>query len=157
MRPIADVAHAHGAIFYTDAMQAAGMFPIDVGAAGVDCMTSGTYKWLLGSFGVAPFFVRRELLERIQNDRWGALHVEQELPDRKFRIYQTAKKYDYATLAFGPIYQLGAGLAYLEKVGIDRIEAHTSGSPISFAPASRSAGFAASLRRVTGPRSSASF
>jgi selenocysteine lyase/cysteine desulfurase len=125
MRAIADVAHAHGAIFHTDAVQAAGMFPIDVRASGVDCMASGTYKWLLGSFGVAPFFVKRELLDRIPNDRWGALHVEQELPDRRFRLYQTAKKYDYATLAFGPIHELGAGLAYLEKVGVDRIEAHT--------------------------------
>jgi selenocysteine lyase/cysteine desulfurase len=125
MRPIADVAHARGALFYTDAVQAAGMFPIDVRAAGVDCMGSGTYKWLLGSFGVAPFFVKRELLDRIPNDRWGALHVEQELPERRFRIYRTAKKYEYATLAFGPIYQLGAGLAYLEKAGVDRIERHT--------------------------------
>ncbi len=127
MRPIADLAHAKGALFYADGVQAAGMFPLDVREAGVDCMASGTYKWLLGSFGVAPFFVKRELLDRIPNDRWGALHVEQELPDRKFRIHRTAKKYDYATLAFGPIHQLGAGLTYLEKVGVDRIEAHGVG------------------------------
>jgi selenocysteine lyase/cysteine desulfurase len=125
MRPIADIAHAHGALFYTDAVQAVGMFPVDVRAAGVDCMASGTYKWLLGGFGVAPFFVKQELLDRIPNDRWGALHVEQELPGRTFRIYRTAEKYEYATLAFGAIYQLGAGLAYLERIGVDRIEAHT--------------------------------
>jgi selenocysteine lyase/cysteine desulfurase len=125
MRPLADLAHAHGALLYTDGVQAVGMFPIDVRAEDVDCMASGTYKWLLGSFGVAPFFVKRELLERIPNDRWGALHVQQELADRKFRIYESAKKYEYATLAFGPIYQLGAGLTYLETVGVQRIEAHT--------------------------------
>ena len=79
MRPIADLAHAHGALFYTDAVQALGMFPANVRAAGVDFMTSGTYKWLLGGFGVAPFFVRRELLDRIRVDRLGALHVEKEL------------------------------------------------------------------------------
>src|ERR1700716_1472268 len=53
---------ANGALFYTDAIQAVRMFPIDVRAAGVDFLCSGTYKWLLGSFGVAPFFIRRELL-----------------------------------------------------------------------------------------------
>ena len=125
MRPIADVAHAHGAVFYADAVQALGMFPADVRAAGVDCMTSGTYKWLLGGFGVAPFFVRRELLEKIRVDRLGALHVERELGDHRYEIYRTAKKFEYATLPFAEIYQLGAALAYLERVGVDRIERHT--------------------------------
>ncbi len=101
MRPIADLAHAHGAFFYTDGIQAVGMFPIDVKAAGVDAMAVGTYKWLLGAYGVAPFYVRREVLE------------------------QTARRFDYATLAFGPVYQLGAALEYLERVGVNRIETHT--------------------------------
>ena len=79
MRPLADLAHAHGALFYADAVQALGMFPVDVRAAGIDCMTSGTYKWLLGGFGVAPFIIRRELVEKIRVDRFGDLHVEKEL------------------------------------------------------------------------------
>lgn len=125
MRPIADLAHAHGALFYADAIQAAGMFPIDVGAAGVDFLCSGTYKWLLGGFGVAPFYIRRELLDRIRLDRFGALHVAKELPNGKFQLYPTAKRFDYATLPFAEVYQLGAGLSYVERVGVDRIERHT--------------------------------
>ena len=125
MRPLADLAHAHGALFYTDAVQALGMFPANVRDAGVDCMTSGTYKWLLGGYGVAPFFVRRELLDRIRVDRLGALHVEKELGDHRYEIYRAAKKFEYATLPFAEVYQLGAALAYLERVGVDRIERHT--------------------------------
>jgi selenocysteine lyase/cysteine desulfurase len=125
MRPLADLAHAHGALFYADAVQALGMFPADVRAAGVDCITSGTYKWLLGGFGVAPFFIRRELLQKIRVDRLGALHVEKELADHRYEIYRTAKKFEYATLPFAEVYQLGAALTYLERVGVDRIERHT--------------------------------
>jgi selenocysteine lyase/cysteine desulfurase len=125
MRPLADLAHAHGALFYADAVQALGMFPVDVRAAGVDCMTSGTYKWLLGGFGVAPFFIRRERLERIRLDRYGALHVEKDLGDHRYEIFGTARKFEYATLPFAEVYQLGAALAYLERVGVDRIERHT--------------------------------
>ncbi len=125
MRAIADVAHARGALFYADGIQAVGMFPTDVKASGIDVMCAGTYKWLLGSFGVAPFFVRRDLLERIRLDRFGALHVERTRPDGGFDLYKTARRFDYATLPFGEIYQLGAGLAYLEQVGVARIEAHT--------------------------------
>ncbi len=47
MRPIADLAHAHGALFYADAVQAAGMIDIDVRAAGVDALCCGSYKWLM--------------------------------------------------------------------------------------------------------------
>ncbi len=125
MRPIADLAHSVGAIFYADAIQAAGMIPIDVKAAGVDVLCAGTYKWMLGGFGVAPFYVRRDLLERIRLDRYGALHVERALGDGSFQIYRTAKRFDYATLPFAEVYQLGAGLEYVTRVGVERIEQHT--------------------------------
>lgn len=127
MTPLANLAHRYGAWLYADAVQAVGMFPIDVRASGVDVMTTGTYKWLLGSYGVAPFYVRADLLDRVTPDRMGALHVERVLPDHRYEIYKTAKKFDYATLAFGPVYQLGAALQYLDKVGVHRIESHTVG------------------------------
>jgi selenocysteine lyase/cysteine desulfurase len=126
MRPIADLAHAHGAFFYADAIQAVGMIPLDVREAQVDACCAGTYKWLLGGFGVAPFFLRRELLDRIRLDRFGALHVERE-QDGKFELFRTAKRFDYATLPFTEVYELGAGLEYLEKVGVTNIERHTVG------------------------------
>lgn len=125
LRPLADLAHANGALFYVDGIQAVGMFPTDVRAAGIDAMCAGTYKWLLGSFGVAPFYVRRELIEKIRLDRYGALHVERERSDGGFDLYKTARRFDYSTLPFGEVYQLGAGLRYLERVGVGRIESHT--------------------------------
>ncbi|MFQ5791021.1 MAG: aminotransferase class V-fold PLP-dependent enzyme, partial [Acidobacteriota bacterium] len=125
LKPLAQLAHAHGAYLYADAVQAMGMFPTDLHEEGVDFLTSGTYKWLLAGYGVAPFFVRRELLDKIPPDRLGALHVEKELGDYRYRLYRTAKKYEYATLAFGPVYQLGAALDYLGRVGVERVEAHT--------------------------------
>ena len=126
LKPLADLAHAHGAWLYTDAIQAMGAIKIDVRESGVDALCSGTYKWLHGGFGVAPFYVRRELLDRFTLDRWGALHVERTRPGYQFDVFTTAKKFEYATLAFGAVYQLGAALEYLEKVGVAKIEAHTS-------------------------------
>jgi selenocysteine lyase/cysteine desulfurase len=127
MRPIADLAHAHGAVFYADAIQAVGMVSIDVRAARVDALCCGSYKWMLAGFGIAPFFIRRELIDRIRLDRFGEFQVERELPDHHFELVKTARRFDYCSRAFGAARQLSAGLSYLEKIGVARIEAHTVG------------------------------
>jgi cysteine desulfurase/selenocysteine lyase len=124
MRPIADVAHAKGALFYADAIQAVGTFPIDVRAAGVDALCAGSYKWLLAGFGVAPFYVRSGIGERIRLDRFGEFNGT-ERPDHSFEFPDNAKRFDYCSRAFGDMYTLSAGLAYLEKTGVARIEEHT--------------------------------
>jgi selenocysteine lyase/cysteine desulfurase len=125
MRPIADVAHAKGALLYADAIQAVGTFPIDVVSAGVDVLCAGSYKWLLAGWGVAPLYVRTAIADRLQLDRYGEMNAGRELPDHSYEIPTTAKRFDYSSRAFGDVYTLSAGLTYLEKVGVDRIEAHT--------------------------------
>jgi len=127
MRPIADLAHANGALFYADAVQAAGMINLDVRAAGVDALCSGSYKWLMSEFGVAPFFVSRDVIDRIQSDRIGEFSVTRTEPDYRYQLLTTAKKFEGNSRAFGAVTQLQAGLSYLEKVGISRIEEHTIG------------------------------
>jgi len=125
MRPIADVAHAKGALFYTDAIQAVGTFPIDVVSAGVDVLCAGSYKWLLAGWGVAPLYVRSAIADRLRLDRYGEMHAGRELPDHSYEIATSAKRFDYSSRSFGDVYTLSAGLSYLEKVGVSRIEAHT--------------------------------
>lgn len=47
VEPVAEVArlaHAHGAIVHTDAVQAAGRMPVDIGALGVDALTLSAHK-----------------------------------------------------------------------------------------------------------------
>jgi selenocysteine lyase/cysteine desulfurase len=125
LKSLADLAHSHGAYLYADAIQGIGMLSLDVKDVGIDFFTAGTYKWLLGGFGVAPFFVREELLDTVTVDRLGALHLAETLPDYQYELYADARKFGYATLAFGAVFQLRAGLDYLLQVGVDRIESHT--------------------------------
>ncbi|HYK12090.1 MAG TPA: aminotransferase class V-fold PLP-dependent enzyme [Gemmatimonadales bacterium] len=127
LRPIADLAHAHGAVFYADVIQGLGTLALDVQAAGVDAICAGSYKWMLAGFGVAPFYIRKEVLQRLKIDRYGEFQVEKELPDYHFELNQTARKFDYCSRAFGPVKELSAALTYLQGVGIPRIEEHTVG------------------------------
>jgi selenocysteine lyase/cysteine desulfurase len=127
VRALADLAHAHGALLHVDAIQALGMFPVDVRADDVDFLCGGTYKWLLGGFGVAPFYIRQSLLDRVPPDRFGIFGVASGTPDHRFDIKQSARRYNYASLPFAEVHQLGAALSYLDRVGVARIEAHTMG------------------------------
>jgi selenocysteine lyase/cysteine desulfurase len=127
MRPIADLAHAHGAIFYADAVQAAGMLELDVRAAGVDALCSGSYKWLMAEFGVAPFFISRDLIDRVQSSCIGEFSIASAEPDHRYQLLRTARKFEGTSRAFGAVSQLQASLSYLQKVGIARIEMHTVG------------------------------
>jgi selenocysteine lyase/cysteine desulfurase len=114
-------------LFYADAVQAAGMIDLDVRAAGVDALCSGSYKWLMAEFGVAPFFVSRDVVDRIQSDRTGEFSVARTDPDHHYQLLKTARKFEGSSRAFGAVAQLQASLSYLEKVGIPRIEEHTVG------------------------------
>ena len=122
---LADLAHAHDAYLYADAIQGVGALPLDVRHSGVDFFTTGGYKWLLAGFGVAPFFVRKDLLDRIDMDRIGWRQLESEPAPGEYRFYRDARKFGYATPAFGAIYQMRAALDYVLGVGVDRIAAHT--------------------------------
>jgi selenocysteine lyase/cysteine desulfurase len=122
---LADLAHAHGAYLYADAIQGIGGIDMDVRSTGIDFFTAGTYKLLLGGFGVAPFYVRQDMLDQIGPDRFGSLNIAEELGDHRYRIYDDGRKYGYATMGFGAVYQLRAAIDYLLDVGVANIEAHT--------------------------------
>ncbi|MFN7919458.1 MAG: aminotransferase class V-fold PLP-dependent enzyme [Bryobacteraceae bacterium] len=113
VKRIADLAHAHGAYLYVDAIQAAGAVPIDVGAMGIDFLACSAYKWLMGG-------------------RFGYLYVREELQGAalKARLFggrsapKGAGQYEISTASHLGCVAQSVALGYILGLGVERIRSH---------------------------------
>ena len=58
IRAISDIARKHGVLFFSDAVQAVGKVPVNVGADGIDILTLSAHK-IYGPKGIGAIYVRR--------------------------------------------------------------------------------------------------
>ena len=66
---LAAMAHAVGALFHTDAVQAPGYLPLDVRALGVDFVGINLHKWIGAPLGVGVVYIRKDRIKDIEPAR----------------------------------------------------------------------------------------
>ena len=120
---LAEAAHKHRAILVVDASQSAGAVPIDVAASGVDALVTASYKWLCGPFGVAVMYLAPHLQGRLDPGLVGfRSHREMwDLRADRLEYAETARRFEFSTMAYGCALGLTTSIAYLLRIGVDRI------------------------------------
>src|SRR6266487_2780308 len=128
IKAVADVARRRGALSLIDAYQSVGQVPVDVGAAGVDFLTAGGLKWLLGGTGIVFLYVREELARRLEPTVAGWFgHRDQFAFDpRTLAFHEDARRFELGTPALAAIYAQLGGLEYIEEIGVPVIRAVTA-------------------------------
>ncbi|HXF98217.1 MAG TPA: aminotransferase class V-fold PLP-dependent enzyme [Gaiellaceae bacterium] len=126
---VARLARERGALCLADSYQAAGALPLDVRALGVDVLTAGTVKYLLGSAGLAFMYVRRELHERLLPTQTGWFADEDifRMDISDYSPAPDARRFDAGTPPVPSIYAGLAGIGVVQEAGVPAIEAHVRG------------------------------
>ena len=124
LEKIGKVCKEKGIIFSVDAIQGLGAVRLDVGKYNIDFLASGTQKWLLGLQGLAFFYVRKELQDKLKSAPIGWLAVKDawNLLDFNLTTKETAERFQPGTLNNLGIYAFNSSMKLFKEFGFDEIE-----------------------------------
>ena len=63
---LAERAHRQGAELFVDGIQALGAVPLDVRAAGIDYLSAGGHKWLMGLEGAGILYIHKRAMQQLK-------------------------------------------------------------------------------------------
>lgn len=137
LKAVCDLAHSYGAYVYADIVQAAGAIAIDVYAANVDFCGCGSHKWLMGDMGLGFLYVREDLLDKVvqrtQFGSWQISNYENHVFPRDVTadgaatwepLTGTAAHFEAGTISQAAVAALSYSLPYIQRLGVERIQAH---------------------------------
>jgi selenocysteine lyase/cysteine desulfurase len=143
IRAVAAAAHAKGALCLIDAYQSVGQVPVDVAASGIDFLTAGGLKWLLGGPGVVFLYVRAELARRLAPTIAGWFgHRDQFAFDpRALTLHEDARRFELGTPSLAAVYAQLGGLDYIDEIGVPAIRRVTAALTEDLISKARERGF----------------
>ena len=126
---IGEICKRRGAIFFVDAIQGLGAFPLDVRAAHIGALAADGHKWMLGPEGCGILYISRELQEQVAPVEFGWTNVASynDYGARDMALRRDAGRYECGTLNTIGCFGLRASIEFLLEVGIERIAATVQG------------------------------
>ena len=120
---IGEICHRRGCLFFVDAIQGLGAFPLDVERARIHALAADGHKWLLGPEGCGVLYVRRDFQDQVEPVEFGWTNVAAyaDYASRDMTLRGDAGRYECGTLNTIGIFGLRAAIEFLNDAGIDRI------------------------------------
>ena len=119
LKPIADAAHAAGALFLVDGYQAGGQIAVDPRASGADVYVGGPLKWLLGGPGLAFLWVKEERIREMRPTiaSWFGARDQFTFRVDELEFRDDAGRFSMGTPAIPTVYTALGGLEIFAEAG----------------------------------------
>lgn len=119
-----DAIHQRGCLFFLDAIQGFGVFPLNVSQLPIDFLAADGHKWMLGPEGAGVLYVRREHLDLLRpvGVGWNSVVHCYDFDKIELTLKDSAGRYEGGTMNAAGFMALGASLDLLRDCGLSSNE-----------------------------------
>jgi selenocysteine lyase/cysteine desulfurase len=123
IQAIGEICQRNRCIYFVDAIQGLGAFPLDVRACHIDALASDGHKWLMGPEGCGILYVSQALQDRVEPVEFGWTNVAgyADYGSRDMALRGDAGRYECGTLNTIGCFGLKASIEFLLEVGVGEI------------------------------------
>ena len=121
VKEICALAHTKGLWCFLDGAQSAGMMPFNLHDIACDAYATSGHKWLLGPKETGLLYVRKEMLDTIMPLFVGAYSADFDFLRDFYSYERSAQRYEYGTVSIPLRYGLGAGISFIQRIGIETV------------------------------------
>jgi cysteine desulfurase/selenocysteine lyase len=123
LEAIGEICHRHGTIFFVDAIQGLGAFPVDVRKARIHALAADGHKWLLGPEGCGILYIQKDFQDSVEPFEFGWTNVAayNDYGSRDMALRPDAGRYECGTLNTIGCFGLRASIELLLSVGVERV------------------------------------
>jgi cysteine desulfurase / selenocysteine lyase len=113
----------HNILFFVDAVQGLGVFPVDVQTANISFLATSGHKWLLGPSGQGFLYINKHILPRLYvlPISWLSMAHPFDFYNYSQARKSTAQTFEGGTSNLMGIVALGSGLSLIEQAGLQNI------------------------------------
>lgn len=123
---LGEFCRARDIVFCIDAIQSLGAHRFDVEAAQADCVMADAHKWMLGPEGIALFYCRPELRDRLTLHQFGWHMVRDagNFDSRDCTPADSGRRFECGSANMLGIHALSASLSLFAEAGMENVEKH---------------------------------